>query len=221
MMKYTEHLLRLYRRFPGRFNAGALLLNETAGAGRILDVGCGRRSALRGLGGPHWKAGVDHYHPYLVCSRKQRMHQAYVRADVLSLPFRTGAFDVAVATEVLEHLEKSGGRRMIGEMARVARRKIVLTTPNGFVATHAGPEDNPDETHLSGWSVAELREMGFTVYGINGPKCFWTVRDGRSQMRLVPDRFRLIRKPVSDLTGLFVYRHPEVAFQLFCVRETA
>ena len=42
-------------------------------------------------------------------------------------------------------------------MERVAREKIILTTPNGFLPTYAGPRDNPEEKHLSGWTYDELK----------------------------------------------------------------
>jgi len=49
-------------------------------------------------------------------------------------------------------------------MERVAKRNIILTTPNGFLRTSAGPEDNPEETHLYGYTVNELKKIGFKVY---------------------------------------------------------
>jgi SAM-dependent methyltransferase len=47
-------------------------------------------------------------------------------ADGLALPFADGSFDVAHASLVLHHLAPEDARRLVREMARVARRGIVL-----------------------------------------------------------------------------------------------
>lgn len=45
------------------------------------------------------------------------------------LPFEDGCFDTAVSTSVLEHLFYPGHRYMIENMIRVAREKIIISTP--------------------------------------------------------------------------------------------
>jgi len=182
-------------------------------------VGCGRHSSLTGINKGSLKVGLDHYEPYIQRSRHAGVHDHYVIGDARRLPFRTGSFDCAVATEILEHMEKKDGVEMIAEMERVARKKIILTTPNGFLPTAPGPEDNPDEEHLSGWTAGELEAMGFKVYGFSGPKGLWTIRNGRAVLRFVPRRPHLLSAVASDLAGLFVHNRPARAFQLFFVKE--
>src|SRR3989339_251044 len=50
---------------------------------------------------------------------------------------------------------------------RVNRITIILTTPTGFLPPYAGQEANPSESHLSGWSVRELKKLGFRTRGLN------------------------------------------------------
>jgi len=51
--------------------------------------------------------------------------------------------------------------------------------------------------------------MGFKVYGLNGLKVLWTIRNGRAALR-----FRTYILFVY-LSGVFVYYFPQFAFQLF------
>ena len=55
----------------------------------------------------------------------------YHRADGRELPFDSGSFDVVHSSAVLEHVGCfNEQRRFVRELTRVARRAIVLTTPN-------------------------------------------------------------------------------------------
>jgi len=121
-----------------------------------------------------------------------------------------------LATEVLEHLSKDDGKIMLEQMEKIARKKIILTTPNGFLPTYAGPDDNPTETHLSGWTVNELRKLGFKVYGLNGLKALWKVEQGQAVIKFKPRRVFTILVEISEL---FVYVHPSLAFQFFLVKD--
>ena len=105
---------------------------------------------------------------------------------------------------MLEHLNKNDGIRMLGEMERVSREKIILTTPNGFLPVYPGGEDNPEERHLCGWGCSELRGLGYRVYGINSLKILWTVRNGQAVMRFSMGK-AILGKMVSDMIRIFVY----------------
>jgi ubiquinone/menaquinone biosynthesis C-methylase UbiE len=77
------------------------------------------------------------------------------------LPFRDGSFDVVLAFEVLEHLKKSQGYKLLNEAERVAREKVVVSTPL-LGARHWYSEKH----HPSRWTVGDLRKEGFTVRGV-------------------------------------------------------
>ena len=50
-------------------------------------------------------------------------------ADVQQLPFRDGAFDIVICTEVLEHLPDSVLFRGIRELQRVSRKYVLVSVP--------------------------------------------------------------------------------------------
>ena len=54
----------------------------------------------------------------------------FAAASLLALPFRDGAFDVVGCFEVLEHLPGDAPERALRELARVARRAVVLSVPH-------------------------------------------------------------------------------------------
>lgn len=86
------------------------------------------------------------------------------------MPFRDKSIDVSVAIEVIEHLNKSDGIKMIQEIDRVTKNRAILTTPNGFQQVFLA--SNIYEIHRSGWTASELREFGFKVRGI-GVRLWW------------------------------------------------
>jgi ubiquinone/menaquinone biosynthesis C-methylase UbiE len=197
----------------------SLLSKEIGDDWAILDVGCGRTSVLRAVHKGYYRVGLDIYRPYILKMRRLSIHDDYVLSDVRALPFKSKSFDCVVATEVLEHLGKKDGSKMLKEIERVARKKILMTTPNGFLSTHPGPDDNPDEAHLSGWTADELKELGFKVYGIRGLKALWSIKDGQAVIWLAPKRLPVLSAIIADVTGFFVYKNPHRAFQFFFVKD--
>ena len=53
----------------------------------------------------------------------------YVCASGLDLPFADGSFDVVVSCDALEHVPARDRPRFVAELARVARRYVLLTAP--------------------------------------------------------------------------------------------
>src|SRR4051812_38661444 len=118
----------------------------------VLDVGCGANSPLgRFARRPPVAVGVDLHEPSLERSRAAGFHDEYRRLDVLRIAdeFEPDSFDAVVAFDLLEHLSAEEGRGLIAAMEKIARRRIVLLTPNGFVPQDVY-DDNPLQAHRSG-----------------------------------------------------------------------
>jgi SAM-dependent methyltransferase len=85
----------------------------------LLDAGCGEGEMLRRGAVP---SGVR-----TVLLDRNRDSAARVIGSVEALPFAARSFDVVTCLEVLEHLDDPG--RAVSELARVARRAVVLSVP--------------------------------------------------------------------------------------------
>lgn len=191
-------------------------LERAVGASEsLLDVGCGADSPLRHLRRrPARLVGVDGHRPSLEASRRRGIHDEYFEISVLEIDrhFVAGSFDCVVALDLIEHLPKAEGLELIHKMATVSAGRVVLFTPNGFLP-QGEYGDNPYQRHRSGWTVDEIRQLGFEVIGINGWKA---LRGERSALRFRP---RVLWGAVSWLTQPIVRNRPEHAFQLLCVRR--
>ena len=181
----------------------------------VLDLGCGCNSPARFL--RHCQlAGLDGFRPDLDTARARGTHDEYFFGDVREAMtlFPDRKFDACIALDVVEHLAKEDGWRMIKAMEQLASKRVVIFTPNGFVPQFGG--DGNLQQHLSGWEVAEMRQAGYQVMGMHGPK---RLRGEKAALKFRP---RLFWSLVSVL-GHYLYSHrrPEKAYSIFCVKQLA
>jgi predicted TPR repeat methyltransferase len=180
----------------------------------LLDVGCGSDSPIgRFDRRPRFVVGVDIFETSIERSRARGIHDDYVTADVLTIGdiFEANSFDACVAFDVLEHLDHQDAIKLLAAMERIARRRVVVLTPNGFVEQDEY-EGNPWQRHRSYWSASMLRDLGFDVHGLHGLR---GVRGDRAEIHKRPvSLWRL----VSDVSQPIVYRYPRLAFHLLAVK---
>lgn len=128
----------------------------------VLDIGCGiMQSTMDTIKTqtPHKDLkcravlGVDAFIPYLE-SLKNRPNVMVMKANIISDnfwdQFLPDSFDIVMALDILEHLEKSNAFELISQCERVARKCVLLYTPIKFY-------DNKVNTD------------GVKEYGINEP----------------------------------------------------
>ena len=181
----------------------------------LLDVGCGAESPIRSFSHRlEHSVGVDRFEAALDESRRQAIHSSYVCVDILELAgrFAPRSFDCVLASDVIEHLEKADGLRLMHSMEAIARRKVIVFTPNGFQPQGA-VGGNPYQVHRSGWTVDEMRGYGYRVIGVNGWKPL------RTELAAPRWRPRPLWGRVSYLTQPFTTRRPELAFQMLCIKD--
>jgi hypothetical protein len=157
--------------------------------------------------------GVDIFVPSIEKSRIVGIHDEYVVADVLTIGrlFPADSFDVCVAFDLIEHLEQQDAFKLLVSMELIARKRVVVLTPNGFL-----PQDDYDgnsfQRHRSGWSTSMLRDLGFRVYGLHGLR---GLRGDKAQIDKRPARMWGL---VSDVSQPIVYHVPRLAFHLLAVK---
>ena len=182
---------------------------ELDGCTSVLDLGCGASSWLRVCCIPY-SVGVDTFEQSLKESKGRRLHTEYILGDVRRVEFKPRSFDAVVAFEVIEHLTKEDGRKLVDNMERWCRKKVIISTPSGYVPQN--PTDNPCQRHMSGWDMAELKQLGFKVKGACGWRVLW---NSEGKIRFRPE---IIWQTIASLTSIILYNLPQFSFDLFCVK---
>jgi GT2 family glycosyltransferase len=158
--KWRAHAVE--RRALTRNWLGDLVAAHVRPDDEVLDLGCGVMPATGGRLPCRRHVGVDCFEPYL-----DRIGPPTVLAD---LPrglesFAAGSFDVVLMLDVIEHLDKPAAMELIRRAERIARREVILFTPDGFVEQRGWPAwnlpDNPAQTHRCGFAFDELIGMGY------------------------------------------------------------
>ena len=179
---------KLYPKFPLKFDYLSELQKSLLNCSTILDVGCGSNSPIKNLSTNHYSVGVDIFEPWLNKSEVEKIHDKYYKLDVLKLDskFKEKSFDCVIALDLIEHLTKEQGYELLEKMEKIAKKRIVIFTTNGYNPQHES-DNNPWNVHKSGWTIKEIEQQGYNVIGINGwkyikgeygllkfrPKFFW------------------------------------------------
>jgi ubiquinone/menaquinone biosynthesis C-methylase UbiE len=136
---------------------------------KILDVGCGDGKVEAEIESPERFriTGIDLYKPYIATAKKLGLFEKLIIGDIRKVGFKKKQFDVVLSSQVVEHLEKKEALKLIKTMEKVASKKVVIATTNGFFPYDPlwGHDANKLNIHKSGWSKAEFESLGYKVYG--------------------------------------------------------
>jgi SAM-dependent methyltransferase len=198
---------------PNQILVRLALRKALAGCATVLDIGCGVSATMRRLGVPH-SVGVEAYPPSLEQAARLQTHDELVSCDIrdLSTRFKSKTFDACVALDVIEHLEKPDGLKLIDDMERIARKRAVIFTPSGFLRQGHTTQSDLQE-HLSGWEPAEMKTKGYRVMGLLGPK---QLRGEYHALKYRPALFWGIISLVAQVA--WTRHHPEQAAAILCVK---
>jgi len=188
------------------------LMRELEDSNSVLDLGCGKNSPLALISDRFYSVGVELFRPYLCQSKRNKIHDDYVLGDIALVSFREKSFDSVLLLDVLEHLDKQKGGRLLSAIEKVAKKKVIITTPTHFLHQSAY-DQNPLQTHISAWTVDELRGMRFRVRGLQG---LWFLRGEKGGPKFRPP---LLNNLITYLTQVITYFLPKTAFELFCVKD--
>lgn len=161
--------MRLYRTKIMSFllySHAYFLRRELKGCRSALDIGSGANSPLW-HSGLRYTVAVDIFEPALKDARALKTHSAYMLADVARMEFKPRSFDAVVLCEVLEHMNKEGGLKLLEKAEGWARKKVLVSSPNGYYAQ----DDilgNPYQIHRCGLEIKEMTDRGYNAYGLAG-----------------------------------------------------
>ncbi|MEI7809445.1 MAG: class I SAM-dependent methyltransferase [Verrucomicrobiota bacterium] len=201
---------------PNQILVKLALRTALSGCASVLDIGCGMNPTLRQLGVSQ-TCGAEGYAPSFNEARRQNTHDQLVQCDVreLSRHFQPGQFDACIALDVIEHLAKPDGLKLLADMERIARKRVVIFTPSGFLEQHHASNDDLQE-HLSGWEAAEMERLGYHVTGQLGPK---SLRGEYHALKRRPAAFWGLVSLAGQLTHS--QHHPAEAAAILCVKTLA
>ena len=180
----------------------------------VLDVGCGVSFTIRELGIER-SVGAEGYPPSVEMARSLKTHHDFVECDVRAIGqhFQADQFDACIAFDLIEHLTKDEGFKLIADLERIARKRVVFFTPSGFLP-QGNTESGDLQAHHSGWTPEEMKKLGYHVAGHLGPKKL------RGQYHRLKYRPALLYGPVS-LVGQILWTKwsPENAAAMLCVKH--
>ncbi len=178
----------------------------------ILDLGCAVGNYSRRLASLGYRVkGADINPEYIRIARERGVDAYTVEGDVL--PFPDKSFDSVLLFEVVEHLPDPD--RVLREAGRVARKNVILTTPNsegitdlqrmGLMYEHFGDLDH--RNFFTPESLGKLLEKHF-------PRVHIRRGDGINPLALMP--WKPIRVLGAGLAHLGLLT-PRFYFRLFAV----
>lgn len=183
----------------------------------VLDLGCGDSSLIQNLKvRKEYTVGVDIFPEYINKSKRKKIHDKYFIIDITNIDYiyNQETFDCIILMDVIEHLTKQVGIKIIKKMVQIAKKKIIVFTPNGFLQQKEY-HNNIYQIHRSGWKIKDFKKMGFKIYGIRGLK--WL----RGELAKVNHRPINLWRFISMISDKFVKYFPQFAFQLLCIKEVS
>ncbi len=134
---------------------------------RVLELGSGKGAIGILLSLRRWNGslvGTERFFPYINLSKRSRKYEGVIACDLGHLPFRPKSFDAVLCIEVLEHLRKSEGEKLLEEVEELSKRQIIFSLPVGWEPSKEY-DGNPLRRHQSEWSIREFLKRGYKVHG--------------------------------------------------------
>jgi SAM-dependent methyltransferase len=182
----------------------------------MLDIGVGKGEIANIIRKRknYYMVGIDLFKPYLMLCKRIPAHDDYILADARNLPFRDGSFDVCLAFDVIEHLNRNQGIQLAERLERIALEQVVIFTPMAYVPQRQF-DGNIFLEHKSGYLPFDFESRGYTVKGING---FRFLKGERGQLRF-GGFLALPALVISLLSRILVYNYPRFAFHMLCIKN--
>lgn len=129
---------------------------------RILDLGCG--SCYKERDKRFWGVDitcVDIYQPYLQICQKYGFKTLQADIRYIGDFFPKKSVDIIWFLDVIEHLRKKDGIKVLTQAEEIARSQVIIFSPLGMIPQDVQEDNNPYQKHLSGWSKNDFEKRGY------------------------------------------------------------
>lgn len=198
-------------------------LSNLVGEGKktVLDLGCGDGALTGSIYKKGWEiTGVDIHKKSLDQAKKREIYKYLIEGDiekvVQDLVRKGKKYDVVLFSQVIEHISKKKGERVLDLIEKLAKKRILVGTPNGFmVQPEVFIRGNPHQHHQSGWLVNDFIEKGYKVWGV-GIGFVWSEqgigRTANKYLYLLITVFSYFLAPIA-------YIFPNIAAGILAVKD--
>ena len=133
----------------------------------ILDVGCGLKIMTKLLVCKQL-VGVDIWADYLTDDD--------IAGDIRQLDKLVApkSFDIVFASDIIEHLTKKEGYKLLFDMEQIAKKKIIIITPTMWSPNTEAVNDpklwsfnNPYNYHKSTWDIEDFFKLNYVQIPVN------------------------------------------------------
>lgn len=113
-----------------------------------------------------WKIkidGIEGYPGYATPVHEYAYNNLMIGNALILLPsLADDAYDLVIAIDILEHLDKNPGKYFLEQCLRVCKGSVLISTPKEFCEQEVAA--NPLENHRSHWTEEDLRSCGFVTF---------------------------------------------------------
>ncbi|MCK4786726.1 MAG: class I SAM-dependent methyltransferase [Desulfobacteraceae bacterium] len=215
-MLIRQHIKKISLVSEFVYNGSSKMREALTDCQSVLDVGCGGGDAYSFAHKTgRYAVGIDVDPKRLSRACKRGIYNKLIQADVRAFGdlFAPESFDAVVALDIVEHLPRDDSERLVEDMERIARKVVVIVTPNGKTRGHK--PDVPYMKHLCGWTPDEFCSRGYRVWGIGGWK---GLRNYNEFLRGFSSGFASsFQRIFFNITQPFVANRPDLAFAIICV----
>ncbi len=188
----------------------------------VLDLGCGDGTLMGFLSkGEKWQiTGIDIYQKAIEGARKRNTYYKLIRGDLLKTIQNNNLkskYDVVFFSQVIEHVTRNQGEKILDEIEKLAKKRIIVGTPRGFMEQpHEFLDGNPHQVHKSGWSIEDFSSRGYKVYGVG----FLPIWSHHGLGRNANIFRKIISNIISYLMSPIVYFSPSLAAGVIAIKES-
>jgi tetratricopeptide (TPR) repeat protein len=136
----------------------------------VLDVGCGfgtwgflcRTQLDVGKGNVQpetWQRridGLEYFEPYIQ-SHHRSLYDQIIIGDIRDLAATIDRYDLIIAGDVIEHLEKDEAKLVVEQLYEKADKALLINIPLGEGWDHPEQHGNPGELHRSKWCPEDFQ----------------------------------------------------------------